>query len=102
MLPNGVRLGISGQTDKVILREVLTFGRGRYKCCAYRKRQRLCCNNTVDFRKKPLNGLAAMVIEEFESPANDGSVYVFYNRSRDRVKCLFWGYRMVLCFITSA
>ncbi|KTD21433.1 IS66 family insertion sequence element accessory protein TnpB [Legionella israelensis] len=43
----------------------------------------------VDFRKA-INGLAAMVIEEFESPANDGSVYVFYNRSRDRVKCLFW------------
>ena len=43
----------------------------------------------VDFRKA-INGLAAMVVEEFESPANDSSVYVFYNRSRDKIKCLFW------------
>lgn len=43
----------------------------------------------VDFRKA-INGLAAMVVENFDLSANDGSVYVFYNRNRDRVKCLFW------------
>lgn len=43
----------------------------------------------VDFRKA-INGLAALVVEQFETPVNDGSVYVFYNRSCDRVKCLFW------------
>jgi transposase len=43
----------------------------------------------VDFRKA-INGLIALVMEQFETPVNDGSVYVFYNRDCDRVKCLFW------------
>ena len=43
----------------------------------------------VDFRKA-INGLMALVMEQFETPVNDGSVYVFYNRDCDRVKCLFW------------
>ena len=43
----------------------------------------------VDCRKA-INGLASLVVEQFENPVNDGSVYVFYNGSRDRVKCLFW------------
>ena len=43
----------------------------------------------VDFRKA-IDGLAALIIEQFETPVNDGSVYVFYNRDCDRVKCLFW------------
>lgn len=43
----------------------------------------------VDFRKA-INGLSALVIEQFDSPVNDGSVYVFYNRDYSRVKCLFW------------
>lgn len=45
--------------------------------------------NPVDFRKA-INGLAALVIEQFETPLNDGSVYVFYNAERNKVKCLFW------------
>jgi transposase len=40
--------------------------------------------------RKAINGLAALVVEQFEKPINDGSVYVFYNGQRDRVKCLFW------------
>ena len=43
--------------------------------------------NSVDFRKA-INGLAALVIEQFETPLNDGSVYVFYNAERDKVKCV--------------
>jgi transposase len=46
-------------------------------------------DKSVDFRKA-INGLAALVIEHFKLPVNDGSVYVFYNRDCDRVKCLFW------------
>lgn len=44
---------------------------------------------SVDFRKA-INGLTALIVEQFETPVNDGSVYVFYNSDRDRVKCLFW------------
>jgi len=43
----------------------------------------------VDCRKA-INGLVTLVVEQFSSPPNDGSVYVFYNRDADRVKCLFW------------
>lgn len=43
----------------------------------------------VDFRKA-INGLALMVAEQFDMSATSGSVYVFYNRQMDRVKCLFW------------
>jgi transposase len=43
----------------------------------------------VDFRKA-INGLVALVVEQFSSSPNDGSVYVFYNRDANRVKCLFW------------
>lgn len=44
---------------------------------------------SVDLRKA-INGLAALIVEQFETPVNDGSVYVFYNRDCDRIKCLFW------------
>ena len=43
----------------------------------------------VDFRKA-INGLAELIVEQFKMKPNDGSVYVFYNRNADRVKCLFW------------
>lgn len=43
----------------------------------------------VDIRKA-INSLAAFVRDFFKAPVNDGSVYVFYNRDFDRVKCIFW------------
>jgi transposase len=43
----------------------------------------------VDMRKA-INGLAAVVCDFFTMPVNTGSVYIFYNRACDRVKCLFW------------
>src|SRR6476620_6301810 len=43
----------------------------------------------VDMRKA-INSLAALVSDFFKISVNDGSVYVFYNRAYDRVKCLFW------------
>lgn len=43
----------------------------------------------VDCRKG-INGLVGLVVEQGAAPVNDGSVYVFYNRGCDRVKCLFW------------
>lgn len=43
----------------------------------------------VDMRKE-INGLATLVVESLEqSPESDG-IYVFYNRQRDKIKCLWW------------
>ena len=46
-------------------------------------------SHPVDCRKA-INGLASLILEELGRSPNDGSVTVFYNQVRDRVKCLLW------------
>lgn len=43
----------------------------------------------IDFRKQ-MNGLVQLIIEDKGRRPNDGGVYVFRNRQRDKVKLLFW------------
>jgi transposase len=43
----------------------------------------------IDFRKQ-LNGLVQLIIEEKDRRPNDGAVYVFRNRQRNKVKLLLW------------
>jgi len=43
----------------------------------------------VDFRKS-YRGLAAIVELELERNPFDGGLYVFTNRQRNKIKCLFW------------
>ena len=43
----------------------------------------------VDMRKA-IDGLSLIVAAELGCDAADGSVYVFVNRGRDKVKCLVW------------
>ena len=43
----------------------------------------------VDFRKS-YRGLAAIVEVELQNNPFDGDLYVFINRGRDRIKCLYW------------
>ena len=45
--------------------------------------------NSVDFRKAH-DGLVAIVRDRFDDDPFDGSVFVFLNRARDRVKLLHW------------
>ena len=40
--------------------------------------------------RKVINGLCAAVMESFDGKLMDGSVFVFYNHARNRIKCLFW------------
>lgn len=43
----------------------------------------------VDFRKAH-DGLVTIVRDHFEDDPFDGSVFVFFNRRRDRIKLLIW------------
>lgn len=43
----------------------------------------------VDFRKS-INGLSAIVEQQMQLPALNGSVYVFCNKGRDKLKVLYW------------
>ena len=47
------------------------------------------CTKPVDFRKQH-DGLVGIVREELESDPLDGSLFVFFNRRRDRIKLLLW------------
>jgi transposase len=52
------------------------------------KRVYLACGHT-DMRKQ-INGLAIIVESNFELDPFDGALFVFCNRTRDRVKILEW------------
>ena len=43
----------------------------------------------VDFRKS-INGLMVIVEDEMKSSPFNGALFVFCNRSRDKIKALYW------------
>lgn len=43
----------------------------------------------IDMRKE-IDGLALLVVESLKQVPQSASVYVFYNRQKDKVKCLWW------------
>ncbi len=47
------------------------------------------CTKAVDFRKQH-DGLFAIVQNELKEDPMDGSLYIFLNRRRDRIKILVW------------
>lgn len=47
------------------------------------------CTTPVDFRKQH-DGLVALVREQLDTDPFDGSVFVFFNKRRDRIKLLLW------------
>ena len=47
------------------------------------------CTEPVDFRKG-FDGLTGIVTTRLERNVTDGSLFLFVNRKRDRVKALWW------------
>ena len=43
----------------------------------------------IDMRKS-INGLSAIVSQEFSSDPLSGNLFVFFNRTRDKVKIIYW------------
>lgn len=37
-----------------------------------------------------IDGLSNFIQKELNAYLHDGSIYVFYNKHRDKIKCLFW------------
>ena len=45
--------------------------------------------DVVDFRKS-INGLSVLVEQQMQLSPLDGSIYVFCNKGRDKLKILYW------------
>jgi transposase len=43
----------------------------------------------VDFRMS-MDSLARLIEQNKSTKVHDGSIYVFHNKTQDRIKCLFW------------
>lgn len=55
----------------------------------YENRNIFIASQPVDFRMS-IDGLSNFIQEENKSHIHDGSIYVFYNKHKDKIKCLFW------------
>jgi transposase len=55
----------------------------------YENKSIFFASKPVDFRMS-IDGLASFVNKQIKTHLHDGSIYVFYNRNRDKIKCLFW------------
>ena len=55
----------------------------------YENKNIFIASQPVDFRMS-IDGLSTFVQHEKSAHLHDGSIYVFYNGNRDKIKCLFW------------
>lgn len=55
----------------------------------YENRNIYMAAKPVDFRMS-IDGLSNFIQREKGAHIHDGSIYVFYNQHRDKIKCLFW------------
>lgn len=55
----------------------------------YENREIFIASQPVDFRMS-IDGLSNFIQQEKQTHLHDGSIYVFYNGGRDKIKCLFW------------
>lgn len=43
----------------------------------------------VDMRKS-IDGLTALIVDEFSHSPQSGAIFVFYNKKRDKIKAVYW------------
>jgi len=55
----------------------------------YENKNIFIASKPVDFRMS-IDGLSNFIQREKNAHLHDGSIYVFYNGLRDKIKCLFW------------
>lgn len=55
----------------------------------YENKQIFIASQPVDFRMS-IDGLSQFIQKEHNAHLHDGSIYVFYNKHHDKIKCLFW------------
>lgn len=55
----------------------------------YENKQIFIASKPIDFRMS-IDGLSNFIQKEHNAHLHDGSIYVFYNKHRDKIKCLFW------------
>lgn len=55
----------------------------------YENREIFIASKPTDFRMS-IDGLSSFIQQQTNSHLHDGSIYVFYNKHRDKIKCLFW------------
>ncbi len=55
----------------------------------YENKKIFIASKPTDFRMS-IDGLSNFIQKQHNSLLHDGSIYVFYNKHRDKIKCLFW------------
>ena len=55
----------------------------------YENKSIFIASKPVDFTMS-IDGLSTFIQNEKAAHLHDGSIYVFYNRHLDKIKCLFW------------
>jgi transposase len=43
----------------------------------------------IDMRKS-IDGLTALIVDEFSMSPQSGSIFIFYNKDRNKVKAIYW------------
>ncbi len=64
----------------------------KWGCCMLKLRQGIqiyVSLTSIDMRKA-MDSLSALVLQEFNQDPQCGHLFVFFNRSRDKAKILFW------------
>ena len=55
----------------------------------YENRNIFIASQPTDFRMS-IDGLSSFIQRQAGTHLHDGSIYVFYNKNKDKIKCLFW------------